>query len=57
MQRVTVQDTGDKRTIVRIVGPIAVIIGAGLDKNPVMREVVEEADAKLKRVAQALSVL
>ena len=53
---VTVQAAGDKRTIVRIVRPIAVMIGAGLEKNSVVREVGEEADAKLKRVAQALSV-
>jgi uncharacterized protein (DUF302 family) len=42
-------------TIVRIVRPIAVMIGAGLEKNLIVREVGEEADAKLKRVAQALS--
>jgi uncharacterized protein (DUF302 family) len=52
---VTVQAAGEKRTIVRIVRPIAVMIGAGLEKNLIVREVGEEADAKLKRVAQALS--
>ena len=53
---VTVQALEDKRTTVRIVSPNAVMAGAGLDRNPIVREVGQEADAKLKRVAQALSV-
>ena len=52
---VTVQALEERRTTVRIVSPNAVMAGAGLDKNPIVREVGEEADAKLKRVAQTLS--
>jgi uncharacterized protein (DUF302 family) len=52
---VTVQSVGEKLTIVRIVNPSAVMAAAGLEKFPVVREVGEEADAKLKRVAQALA--
>jgi uncharacterized protein (DUF302 family) len=52
---VTVQSVGEKLTIVRIVNPAAVMAAAGLEKYPVVREVGEEADAKLKQVAQALA--
>ncbi len=52
---VTIQAAEDKRTIVRIVSAAAVMAGAGLEKDPVVRAVGEEADAKLKRVAQILA--
>lgn len=52
---VTVQSMEDKRTIVRIVSAAAVMAGAGLETDPVVRAVGEEADAKLKRVAQTLT--
>jgi uncharacterized protein (DUF302 family) len=51
---VTVQQVGENRVMVRIVSPEAVMSGAGLDKDPVIREVGLEADARLKRVAKAL---
>ena len=52
---VTVQAIGEDRSIVRIVSPAAVMAGAGLEKDPVVREVGDEAEAKLKRVAEALA--
>lgn len=51
---VTVQALDDKRVIVRLVRPVAVMAGAALDENPAVREVGLEADARLKRIAQAL---
>jgi hypothetical protein len=54
---VTVQAVHETRVMVRIVSPVAVMAGAGLDKNPVVREIGLEADARLKRVAKALSQL
>jgi uncharacterized protein (DUF302 family) len=54
---VTVQQVRENRVMVRIVSPEAVMSGAGLDKDPVIREVGLEADARLKRVANALGEL
>jgi len=51
---VTVQQVGENRVMVRIVSPETVMSGAGLDKDPAIREVGLEADAGLKRVAKAL---
>ena len=47
---VTLQATADNRTIVRIVSAAAVMTSAGLGKDPVVREVGEAADARLRRV-------
>ncbi|MGD9064672.1 MAG: DUF302 domain-containing protein [Desulfobacterales bacterium] len=53
---VTVQAIENKRTIVRMVSPAAVLALAGLENEPVVRQVSEEADTRLKRIAQALAV-
>jgi uncharacterized protein (DUF302 family) len=52
---VTVQATENERTIVRIVSPAAVMALTGLENEPIVQEVSEEADTRLKRVAQALA--
>jgi uncharacterized protein (DUF302 family) len=51
---VTVQEADAGRTVVRIVNPQEVMAGSGLDRNPAVREVGEEADLRLKRVAESL---
>lgn len=52
---VTVQAVDDKKTIVRIVNPAAVMLAAGLEKHSLLREVGEEANARLKRVVEAIA--
>lgn len=52
---VTLQAAADNRTIVRIVSAAAVMTSAGLEKDPVVREVGDAADAKLRCVARALA--
>ena len=51
---VTVQQEGDG-VVVRIVSPEAMMATAGLDDNPAVKEVGEEANVRLLRVAEALN--
>ena len=51
---VTVQAIDEDHTVVRIVRPKTIMADAGLDENPVVREVGDAADAGLKRVAEGL---
>ncbi len=51
---VVVEETAEG-TLVRIVDPAAMLQAGGLKGDPVMEEVGAEADARLRRVAGALS--
>ena len=51
---VTVQQEADG-IVVRIVSPEAMMSTAGLDDNPVVREVGAEANIRMKRVADSLN--
>ncbi|UCH82855.1 MAG: DUF302 domain-containing protein [Candidatus Latescibacterota bacterium] len=51
---VTVQSVGENLTIVRIGNPQTIMSDAGVDANPVVREVGDTANQQLKRVAQVL---
>ncbi|NNJ65194.1 MAG: DUF302 domain-containing protein, partial [Xanthomonadales bacterium] len=51
---VIVEETGESRTLVRIVDPHAMMEAGGLAGDPVMEEVGGEAGARLRRVAAAL---
>ena len=51
---VTVQAEGDA-VVVRIVSPEAMMAAAGMDDNPVLQEVGNEANVRLKRVAYSLN--
>ncbi len=44
----------DGGTLVRIVDAVAMMQAGGLDGDPVLKEVGSEAEARLKRVAEAL---
>ena len=51
---VTVQQEGDV-IVIRIVSPEAMMAAAGLSDNPVIKEVGDEANTRLKRVAESLA--
>ena len=51
---VTVQQEGDS-VVVRIVSPEAMMEAAGLTDNPIIKEVGEDANIRLKRAADALN--
>ena len=51
---VTVQQEGDV-IVIRIVSPEAMMAAAGLSDNPVIKEVGDEANSRLKRVAESLA--
>jgi uncharacterized protein (DUF302 family) len=51
---VTVQAAGENLSMVRIINPGTVMKAAGLDENPAVKEVGQEAGRRLKRVADAL---
>ena len=51
---VTIQQEGDV-VVVRVVSPEAMMAAAGLSDNPVIKEVGDEANIRLKRVAESLS--
>ena len=51
---VTVQQEDD-RVMVRITNPVAMMTAAGLDGQAAVKEVVVEADTRLKRVAESLN--
>ena len=51
---VTVQQEGDS-IVVRIVSPEAMMSTAGLNDNPAVKEVGEDANERLKRVAESLN--
>lgn len=51
---VTVQAVDEHRTIVRIGNPETIMAVSGLAENSVVREVGDEANERLKRVAEAL---
>jgi uncharacterized protein (DUF302 family) len=51
---VTVQQDGDQ-VMVRIVNPDMMMSAAGLNENPAVQEVGEEANERLKRVAERLT--
>ena len=51
---VTVQQEGEV-IVIRIVSPEAMMAAAGLSDNPVIKEVGDEANSRLKRVAESLA--
>jgi uncharacterized protein (DUF302 family) len=51
---VTVQAIDERRTVVRIGNPRTIMAGSGLDQVPALREVGQEANERLERVAAAL---
>lgn len=51
---VIVEDPEDGTTLVRIIDPATMLKAGGFDSDPVLAEVGGEAEAKLKRVAEAL---
>lgn len=51
---VIVEETATGGTLVRIIDPAAMMQAAGFADDPVLQEVGAEAEARLKRVAQAL---
>jgi uncharacterized protein (DUF302 family) len=52
---VTVQEQEDHKIKVRIVSPEIMMATAGLDEDPDVKEVGEEADIRLRRVAESLN--
>jgi uncharacterized protein (DUF302 family) len=51
---ITVEAAPEGGSIVRIADPDVMITASGMDRNQVLREVANEARAKLERVAQSL---
>jgi uncharacterized protein (DUF302 family) len=54
---VTVEADPDENggSIVRIINPVAMLAGGGMDRDPVLGEVADQARSRLQRVAQALA--
>lgn len=51
---VTVQAIDDEHCVVRIVNARAMMTGAGLEEQPAVKEIGDDADQRLRRVADAL---
>jgi uncharacterized protein (DUF302 family) len=51
---VTVEEDGAGKTIVRLIDPIQMLAGAGMDASPAIETVAKEARARLERVAEEL---
>ena len=52
---VVVEESGEARSLVRILNPRAMMEAGGFADDPVLGEVGGEADARLRRVAEALT--